>query len=447
VARAVLRGLDPHYTPTKLINLESKPLDEQLPLERQKERVVIGHNVSYDRARVKEQYFIEGTKLRFLDTMAMHIAVSGITSYQRNILAADKSTKVEIAEKVENSRPKSRFDAYRKEEVLDWKDVSSMNGLNDVHKLYCGGLDLDKEKRNIFVVGSLSDIKNDFQNLVTYCANDTLATYRVLTKLFPEYLSRFPHPVTLAGVLEMSTAFLPVNRNWQRYLRDCEDAYGDVEKDLTHRLKREADRSCHLLENDLYKKDPWLWDLDWSLQPLKMKKAKIVSTRKNRKAALDNLLPEQTQSEPIEFDEEQLLDDQFRCLMNSRERLFKKPTFLPGYPAWYRSLCDKHQEGLDGPKEITTSNQAVPKLLRLTWEGYPLFHSRGLGWGYLVPGRPLELCARGLYQTGEFFPLEVALEEFPPRNIEVTERTKGIITAQEAIQRLAIDSKRCQVFY
>lgn len=415
-------------------------------MNRQKERVVIGHNVSYDRARVKEQYFIEGTKLRFLDTMAMHIAVSGITSYQRNILAADKSTKFEATEKVDSSKRKSRFDAYHKEEVMDWKDVSSMNGLNDVHKLYCGGLDLDKEKRNIFVTGSLSDIKEDFQNLVTYCANDTLATYRILTKLFPEYLSRFPHPVTLAGVLEMSTAYLPVNRNWQRYLRDCEDAYGDVERDLTQQLKKEADRSCHLLENELYKRDPWLWDLDWSSQPLKMKKAKAVSSRKSRKATPDNQPAEQMQEKPTEPSEEQELDDQFRSLMNSRERLFKRATFLPGYPAWYRSLCDKHQDGLDGPKEITTSNQAVPKLLKLTWDGYPLFHSRSLGWGYLVPGRPLDLCARGLYQTGDFFPLKVALEEFPPRDVEVVERTKGMITAQEAVQQLAIDLERCQVF-
>lgn len=83
------------------------------------------------------------------------------------------------------------------EEILEWKNVSSFNGLNDVHRLYCGGLELDKEKRSVFVTGSLSDIRNDFQELVTYCARDVEATYRILSALFPEYLSRFPHPVTV----------------------------------------------------------------------------------------------------------------------------------------------------------------------------------------------------------------------------------------------------------
>ena len=30
--------------------------------------------------------------------------------------------------------------------------------------------------------------------------------------------------------------------------------------------------------------------------------------------------------------------------------------------------------------------RVVPKLLRLTWLGYPLHHDEKHGWGYLVPG-------------------------------------------------------------
>jgi DNA polymerase gamma 1 len=29
----------------------------------------------------------------------------------------------------------------------------------------------------------------------------------------------------------------------------------------------------------------------------------------------------------------------------------------------------------------------TPKLLRLTWDGYPVHHDDTHGWGYLVPGR------------------------------------------------------------
>ena len=44
-------------------------------------RLIIGHNVSYDRARCMEQYKrAPASKTRFLDTMSMHIAVSGKTN-------------------------------------------------------------------------------------------------------------------------------------------------------------------------------------------------------------------------------------------------------------------------------------------------------------------------------------------------------------------------------
>ncbi|KIK52080.1 hypothetical protein GYMLUDRAFT_100859 [Collybiopsis luxurians FD-317 M1] len=46
-------------------------------------RVIVGHNVSYDRARIKEEYHLEGTKNRFLDTMSLHVAIKGISSHQR----------------------------------------------------------------------------------------------------------------------------------------------------------------------------------------------------------------------------------------------------------------------------------------------------------------------------------------------------------------------------
>lgn len=156
-----------------------------------RERIVIGHNVSYDRARVKEQYFIEGTKLRFLDTMAMHIAVSGITSYQRTMLAASRKEGAKIPEVKKN---------WKMNEILEWQNVSSFNGLSDVHKLYCGGSDLEKSLRDTFVHGSLSEIKAQFQELTTYCAKDVQATFRVLQALLPEFLSRFPHPVTVGQI-------------------------------------------------------------------------------------------------------------------------------------------------------------------------------------------------------------------------------------------------------
>lgn len=87
-----------------------------------------------------------------------------------------------------------------------------------------------------------------------------------------------------------------------------------------------------------------------------------------------------------------------------------------------------------GPSEVSTSAQVVPKLLKLTWDGYPLFHSRALGWGYLVPGRPLDLSRQD--ENVIPFPLKEAFSLSPPRIAEQNLSTQGIITAEEALMQL-----------
>ncbi|SJX64256.1 related to MIP1-DNA-directed DNA polymerase gamma catalytic subunit, mitochondrial [Sporisorium reilianum f. sp. reilianum] len=46
-------------------------------------RLVVGHNVSYDRARTLEEYTLDLGSTRWLDTMSLHVATRGISSPQR----------------------------------------------------------------------------------------------------------------------------------------------------------------------------------------------------------------------------------------------------------------------------------------------------------------------------------------------------------------------------
>ncbi|KPJ20795.1 DNA polymerase subunit gamma-1, mitochondrial [Papilio xuthus] len=114
--------------------------------------------------------------------MSMHTCVSGVTSYQRAVL------------KAKNKEPDPSDDT--------WIDISSLNSLTEVHNLYCGK-PVDKETRDIFVDGTMEDVHENFQTLMDYCARDVIATHNVLNKLLPMFLERFPHPVTLAGMLEL----------------------------------------------------------------------------------------------------------------------------------------------------------------------------------------------------------------------------------------------------
>jgi len=60
---------------------------------------------------------------------------------------------------------------------------------------------------------------------MTYCAKDAAATLKVFQKMWKDFRTHFPSPVTLAGMLELGTAYLPVNSNWTRYLQLSEQHY------------------------------------------------------------------------------------------------------------------------------------------------------------------------------------------------------------------------------
>lgn len=110
-----------------LIPLETEPESFCQDKNALKEKIVVGHNVSFDRARIKEQYFLEETKLRFIDTMSLHIAVSGITSFQRVL-------KMTMKNGLQNLSSEKREELLQAGS-LEWNDISSLNNLEDVHKV------------------------------------------------------------------------------------------------------------------------------------------------------------------------------------------------------------------------------------------------------------------------------------------------------------------------
>ena len=62
---------------------------------------------------------------------------------------------------------------------------------------------------------------------------------------------------------------------------------------------------------------------------------------------------------------------------------------------WYDELIPRPAEKAkfpgDGPAKINLLRRSAQTLLRLKWDGYPLYYDDDLGWGYLVPGKPPEL--------------------------------------------------------
>ncbi|KAK1160831.1 DNA polymerase subunit gamma-1 [Acipenser oxyrinchus oxyrinchus] len=391
-----------------LIPLETPPNSNKPPSRQWSERLVVGHNVSFDRAKIKEQYLLKGSNMRFLDTMSMHMAISGLTGFQRSLWMASKHGKRQGLQEVKEHI--KRIGRRKEGPAIGswrWVDISSINNLADVHALYVGGAPLEKEAREIFVKGSMSDVRRSFQELMRYCVLDVLATHKVFQKQLPLLMERCPHPVTFAGMLEMGVCYLPVNQNWGRYLEEAQGTFEELQREMKKSLMNLADEACHLLQEDRYKQDPWLWDFEWDVQEFKQKQ---LSARKKKKKKEEEEEEEQhadTETAAVQTgsqrnseedpgpptEEEEMVPPAGRVVLERLKEtvslLPKRRQHLPGHPRWYRKLCVKlsDPDWSPGPGLISLQMRVTPKLMGLTWDGFPLHYSDRHGWGYLVPGR------------------------------------------------------------
>lgn len=439
-------------------------------------RLIVGHNVSFDRSYISEQYNLKQDALRFLDTMSLHISISGLTGYQRALCFSYRSA---VKHGATDSDIKNKFERAGHPDPSAWADSGSLNSLAEVYQFYCNQK-LDKADRDLFVTGSLDDVRADFQTAASYCARDVRATWQVMARLWPQFQQRFPHSVTLAGMLEMSAMYLPINlSNWNRYLQQAQQTYDDLQSEQSASLVQIANDSCKMIRSDRYRKDVWFWDLDWSTQSLRYRKSSakmeeslsevILETKPGKKpksndAKLSHLLPLRestlfTQEDPFDSNSDALLNKKssfmktfpfVHKLLTAGRNLKKVQPLLAGYPHWYREFCDHPfgaskqkkmsvmEEWLPGPFLISTQMRAVPKLLRLTWNGHILHYDSKEGWGFLVPTDQL------LNQT----PNQILLDDFPIkeylriyRQLQSRPDQPKVPTAQELLSLNELESE------
>ena len=371
----------------KKSSMRSEPsLNDMIPMGRatDEEKLIVGHNVSFDRSFIREQYDINCDKTRFLDTMSLHICISGLTQHQRALSYSQKIKDLnQNFEETNGEKPVPHL----------WKGVGSLNNLVDVFHLYCDEDEvISKDPRNIFIDGSIADVFDNFQELMTYCAKDVSITLRILKSVFPTYLDRFPHPISFAGMLEMSVMYLPViPHNWNRYISECDSIYDYNERELNLSLREIANDACSLAKDKEYTQDVWLWDLDWGTQQTKFKKAKPETTKLYKKKKSKT----ETQIISKELDKNGFIEK----IMATSSLLYKNQPLMPGYPKWFVEFCSKLKYDFEGESEVTaedleweagpylisTQMRSVPKLLRLMWNSYPIHYDTKQGWGYLVP--------------------------------------------------------------
>ncbi|EJD06109.1 uncharacterized protein FOMMEDRAFT_153471 [Fomitiporia mediterranea MF3/22] len=345
-------------------------------------RIIVGHNVSYDRARVLEEYHVKGTNSRFIDTMSLHVAVKGISSHQRPAWMKYRKNKTEEKERKEEAveaakdllretqeRQSGEEDAVKRAElrrlqqeieeslpqlVADdsesteaetsskrWEDITSANSLADVAKLHCG-IDIGKEIRNDFMTRSREEIFEGINDYLDYCATDVEITHAVYTKVFPDFLQACPSPVSFAGVMTMGSSFLTVNEQWENYLRNAEGIYRELNEKIKKRLISIAEDVRLLMDEERWKDDVWLSQLDWT--PKKAGKSRGIDVPTKPKA---------------------------------RSKSTRKAALTAiNKPAWFETLTEK------GPFNASVKNNILPFLFRFAFNGRPLSYSSKEGWTY-----------------------------------------------------------------
>lgn len=309
-------------------------------------RIIVGHNIGYDRARVRDEYDLQQTKNFYLDTMSLHVAVNGMCSRQRPTWMRHRKNqemKNRIASEPSSPALASLLESklLNEEEEELWVGRSSVNSLRDVAKFHCN-ITIDKAQRDQFGELDRDGVLRKLDELLDYCAADVAITHQVFKKVFPNFTDVCPHPVSFAALRHLSSVILPVNRSWESYLSNAEATYQRLSDAIQQRLIKLMEGALELKsDRDRYTNDPWLRQLDWSGQEVRMIKGKKKG---------DPPRPAARQKKP-------------------------------GMPKWYKELFTKK----DQPINLTVRTRIAPILLRLSWDGYPLIWSDKYGWTFRVP--------------------------------------------------------------
>ncbi|KAG1862190.1 DNA polymerase family A-domain-containing protein [Suillus subluteus] len=188
-----------------------------------------------------------GTQSRFLDTMALHVAVKGISSHQRPAwMKHRKSKETQKVRRAETIKHDQEDDEIKREELTPLPQLEAA----DTDALHCNII-MDKEVRSDFMKLAPEEISDNIHDYLNYCAQDVFVTHAVFSKVLTAFLDRCPSPVSFAGILAMGSSFLTVNESWESYLADADRVYKELDGKVKRRTKS-------------WKDDPWLSQLDWT---------------------------------------------------------------------------------------------------------------------------------------------------------------------------------------
>lgn len=331
----------------------------------QRPRLLIGHHVGYDRARLDAEYSLSMSSSRFIDTMSLHIATRGLSSPQRFSYEAWLSNyKAKIARSRQVTNVLTDFDVPSLQpstsrdqvQTAPWMRLTSKNSLADVYRLnYPNRTPLNKDAVKMFLDPTLTaaSLRPHLQELLTYCAKDVKATHDIYRLLLPQFLDQCPSSVSFGGMLHMSSSILPVDKEWTDFIARADQYHESMVGKLTHHLETLATDTMLFYFGDIEKQqskawleDPWMSQMDWIPKP-----ARTTSCLAKQPPSVIAPAP--------------------------------RSDCLP--PIWSSELFDAQDA-----KTVFSArhlNNVIPLLLKLSWKGVPIIRNDDGSW--TVDGKPL----------------------------------------------------------
>lgn len=357
-------------------------------------RLLIGHNVSFDRNYVKEEYMPESNFLYFLDTMSIHIMMRGYAEAQRMYVREGATPSDDT---IFDPNEKA-FEWEKGSNKNLWSKMGCFNSLAALSQFY---LNKELEKSNVkaFLQDDFKTLFINMESLLEYCAKDVEATFLVFKKMWHDFHIFAPNPVTFAGMLMMSKCYIPLTENWGSYITRAQNMYMNYETEMDRIITKLA--QTHVsegLQSKSYINDPWLKYLDWSISGSPEKLNSDSFKQKNKISLENKKLGKKILKEVLKVKDPDVLYnvasdmDWFPDLPENPEQINRKEVYS-GYPKWFKDLIDHHIfEDLVGPRpcQIYHGHKIIPTLLKLSWNGYPLYFHEKRQWGYLLPKKLLQ---------------------------------------------------------
>lgn len=217
---------------------------------------------------------------------------------------------------------------FADEQLGDWANYASEMSLVACYEHWSGcKLPADaKDPRKLFVqADSLAEIRAQLLTCVEYAINDCYLGLYVFQAQYPRYLQQAPSKVVLAGHMLANQAVLPVQDDWHEWLIHCENTYNRLQNQIKQAFTDIADALHAKWQADEFSPefDPWCKTWDW------------------------------------------------RFVSENPESPYYK------IARWYRPRFDSK-----ALLNVGTKTDFAHQLLRLCYEGQPIFKHKEMGWCY-----------------------------------------------------------------